>query len=222
MISIDVLTPERIEAFVAAFTTFFVVINAVGTAPILVSLTESGGPAHRRNMAVRAVIVATSILYFFAFAGTWLLSQLGITLDAFRAAGGALLFLIAIDMVFEKRAERQKNRAREVQTKQEEKGEPEDVSVFPIGTPMIAGPGSIATAMLYMSNTHDDPVGRVGVLAALALNMVACLGIFLLAGPIVRAIGPTIAQSLGRILGVILAALSAQLMIDGLKGAFGA
>lgn len=215
------LTPERIEAFIAAFTTFFVVINAVGTAPILVSLTEGGGPAHRRKMAFRAVVVASAILYFFAFAGVWLLGQLGITLDAFRAAGGALLFLIALDMVFEKRAERQKSRADAVLAKQDERGEPEDVSVFPIGTPMIAGPGSIATAMLYMTNTEGDFTGRMGVLLALGLNMLVCLGIFLAAGPIVRLIGDTIAQSLGRILGVILAALSAQLMIDGLRGAFG-
>jgi multiple antibiotic resistance protein len=105
------LTELQIEQAVAAFVTFFVLIDAPGVAPIFASLTAPGGSAYARRMAVKSVVVATIILFFFAFAGPWLLDRLGISLDAFRVAGGALLFLIALEMVFEKRQQRQKSRA---------------------------------------------------------------------------------------------------------------
>ena len=208
------------DLFIAAFTTFFVVMNRLGVAPIFASLTQDGGPAHARKMAVKSVMIAALILLFFSFAGTWLLGTLGISLDAFRAAGGALLFLIALDMVFEKRAERQKNRADQVLERQEEHGEPEDISVFPIATPMLAGPGSIATAMLFVSNAEGAFAGQLVVLGAIGANLAIVFALLLVAGPFVRFIGDAAAQSISRILGVILAALSAQLMIDGLRGAF--
>ena len=139
-----------------------------------------------------------------------------ISFDAFRAAGGILLFIIALDMVFEKRTERRENRAEGVLADEELT----DVSIFPIGIPMIAGPGTIATAMLYMSNATAW-WGQAAVLAALGANLLLCLVIFLAAGPIVRSLGDSIVAALTRILGVILAALSVQLLIDGIKGAFG-
>jgi multiple antibiotic resistance protein len=146
-----------------------------------------------------------------------LLEKLHITIDAFRAAGGVLLFLIALDMVFEKRTERRENRADEYL---EEHEQLEDISVFPIGIPMLAGPGSIATAMLFMSEAVVWSQKAV-VLSAIALNMVLCLVVFLMAGPIVKAMGESVAGAITRIFGVILAALSTQLMIDGIIGAFG-
>jgi multiple antibiotic resistance protein len=210
------MTGDLLSVFTASFVTFFVLIDALGVAPVFASLTAQGNAKYRRDMAWRSVLIATIIIFAFAFFGTWLLRQLHITIDAFRAAGGALLFLIALDMVFEKRTERRESRADDFL---EEHETPEDVSVFPIGIPMLAGPGSIATAMLFMSESADWPT-QVVVLAAIALNMLLCLGVFLVASPLVRAMGDSVAGAITRIFGVILAALSVQLLIDGLQGAF--
>lgn len=214
------MTTELIQLFTASFVTFFVLIDAVGVAPIFATLTASGGPAYRRRMAIKSTFVASIIIFAFAFGGAWLLGAMHISIDAFRAAGGVLLFLIALDMVFEKRTERRSNRADDVIAEHGDSPELDDVSVFPIGIPMIAGPGTIATAMFYMSD-QSTVEGKAVVLAALGINLVLVLGIFLAAGPIVKAMGESVAGALTRILGVILAALSIQLLIDGIKGAFG-
>lgn len=213
------MSPELVSLFTAAFVTFFVLIDAPGVAPIFATLTASGSPAYRRQMAYKSVLVATIIMFLFAFGGAWLLGAMHISIDAFRAAGGALLFLIALDMVFEKRTERRAHRAEEVMEEHRNDPEPEDISVFPIGIPMIAGPGSIATAMFYMSESAGWAEKGV-VLAAIALNLLITLVIFLAAGPLVRFMGASIAGAFTRIFGVILAALSAQLLIDGIRGAF--
>ena len=210
------MDPALISLFTASFVTFFVLIDAIGVAPIFASLTIGGDSAYRRRMAFKSVLVATIIIYGFAFGGAWLLESMHITIHAFRAAGGILLFIIALDMVFEKRTERRENRAEDVLASDQPA---EDVAVFPIGIPMIAGPGTIATAMLYMSNSQSVMESAV-VLAALGANLLVCLIIFLAAGPIVRALGDSFVGALTRILGVILAALSTQLLIDGIKGAF--
>src|SRR5262245_3335335 len=215
------LTDVQIEQAVAAFVTFFVLIDAPGVAPIFAALTAPGGAAYARQMAIKSTVVAAVILFFFAFAGPWLLDHLGISLDAFRVAGGALLFLIALEMVFEKRQQRQKSRADQKLAEEEAAGRLDDISVFPIGIPMIAGPGSIATAMLYMQNAGGDPIAVGIVTAALGVNLVLTLLIFLAAGPLMRVMGQSIAGAITRIFGVILAALAIQLMIDGIIGAFG-
>ena len=214
------MTGEFITIFTASFVTFFVLIDPLGVAPVFASLTARGPASYRRSMAVRSVVVGTLIIFGFAFGGVWLLGQLHITIDAFRAAGGLLLFLIALDMVFEKRTERRENRAESVLADEGDSGQLEDISVFPLGIPMLAGPGSIATAMLYMSESTTWEA-KSAVLSAIAANMVICLLIFLAAGPLVKAMGESVAGAITRIFGVILAALSVQLLIDGIKGAFG-
>ena len=214
------MTGEFVTIFIAAFVTFFVLIDAVGVAPIFASLTAGGPPSYRRAMAIRSVIVGSLIIFGFAFGGAWLLDKLHITIDAFRAAGGVLLFLIALDMVFEKRTERRESRAESVLADEQERGSLDDISVFPLGIPMLAGPGSIATAMLYMSESTGW-IAKSAVLAAIGVNMVICLALFLVAGPLVKAMGDSVAGAITRIFGVILAALSVQLLIDGIKGAFG-
>ena len=215
------MSGEFITIFTASFVTFFVLIDALGVAPVFASLTARGPASYRRSMAIRSVLVGTLIIFGFAFFGAWLLDKLHITIDAFRAAGGILLFIIALDMVFEKRTERRGNRAEAVLADSDETTEElEDVSVFPLGIPMLAGPGSIATAMLYMSQ-HESWINKSAVLSAIAANMVVCLIVFLAAGPLVKAMGESIAGAITRIFGVILAALSVQLLIDGIKGAFG-
>lgn len=215
------MSGEFISIFLASFVTFFVLIDALGVAPVFASLTVRGPASYRRSMATRSVLVGTLIIFGFAFFGAWLLDKLHITIDAFRAAGGILLFIIALDMVFEKRTERRENRAESVLADSEDTPEQlDDVSVFPLGIPMLAGPGSIATAMLYMSQ-QDDWIGKGAVLSAIVANMLICLVVFLAAGPLVKAMGEAIAGAITRIFGVILAALSVQLLIDGIKGAFG-
>ncbi len=214
------MSADLISLFTASFVTFFVLIDAIGVAPVFATLTAQGKPAWRRKMAVKSIFVATIIIFAFAFGGSWLLGAMHISIDAFRAAGGILLFLIALDMVFEKRTERRENRAEELMAEHDDDEELEDVSVFPLGIPMIAGPGTIATAMFYMSESIGLAEKGV-VLAAIGLNLLLTLIAFLAAGPIVRMMGASISGALTRILGVILAALSVQLVIDGIKGAFG-
>jgi multiple antibiotic resistance protein len=166
-------------------------------------------------MVFRAVIVASGILLVFALFGEQLLSALHIELNSFRIAGGIMLFLIAIDMVFEKRTERREERAQKIL----DTPEIEDVSVFPMAMPMIAGPGSIASVMLLMS--QNNGVDRAGViLGALATVLVLTLLALLAAGPIMRVLGANAEAVITRLLGVLLGALAAQFVIDGLRASF--
>lgn len=202
------------ELFVSALVTFLVVIDPPGCAPIFASVTAGATARHRRVMALRSVAIASGILLFFALLGEELLRALGISLSAFRIAGGILLFLIAIDMVFEKRTERRENRAEEVSAR-----EPEDISVFPMAIPMIAGPGSIASIMLLMARS-DGLSQSLVVLAALAATLVLTLLCLLLAGPLMRLLGHRMEAMITRLLGVILAALAVQFVIDGIGRSF--
>jgi multiple antibiotic resistance protein len=203
------------ELFISAFITLFVVIDPPGCAPIYASLTTGANAAQRRAMAIRAVGIAAAILFVFALWGKQLLGTLGIALDSFRIAGGIMLFLIAMDMVFEKRTERREDRAQKIA----ETPEVEDVSVFPMAMPMIAGPGSIATVMLLMSRA-DGMAQRMVVLGAVLLTLLLMLGSLLAAGPLMALLGRKIEAVITRLLGVLLAALAAQFVIDGLKASF--
>jgi multiple antibiotic resistance protein len=204
-----------LELYLSAFITFFVIIDPPGCAPIYASLTIDAGPEQRRSMAVRAVIVATLILLVFGLFGEKLLGALGISLNSFRIAGGIMLFLIALEMVFEKRTERREARAQEII----ETHEAEDVSVFPMAMPMIAGPGSIATLMLLMSK-NEGLEGSLVILSALGTVLMFTLLALLAAGPIMRFLGARIEAVITRILGVLLAALAAQFVVDGLRESF--
>ena len=204
-----------IELFTTAFITLLVIIDPFGCAPIFASLTSGTATAHRRMMAVRSTAVAWCILIFFALLGEPLLKTLGISLSAFRLAGGIMLFMIALDMVFERRTERREERAKEI----EGTPEAEDISVFPMAIPMIAGPGSIASAMLWVSRA-EGPVAVAIVIAAITVVMLITALTLLAAGPLMRLIGEKIEAMITRILGVILAALAAQFVVDGLKQSF--
>lgn len=204
-----------IELFTTAFITLAVIIDPPGCAPIFASLTSGTDAAHRRKMAVRSSFVAWAILMFFALLGEPLLKTLGISLASFRIAGGIMLFVIALEMVFEKRTERREERAKEI----EGTPEAEDISVFPMAIPMIAGPGSIASIMLLIGRA-DGPVEWALVLAAMTAVIVLTLLALLSAGPLMKLIGAKVEAMITRILGVILAALAAQFVIDGLKQSF--
>lgn len=205
-----------LDLFISAFVTFFVVIDPPGCAPIYASLTKGATAVQRRNMAIRAAFIAAMILLVFALFGEQLLDALHIELDSFRIAGGVMLFLIAIDMVFEKRTERREERAAKII----ETPEIEDVSVFPMAMPMIAGPGSIASVMLLMS--QNEGLDRsIVVLAALGAVLLLTLLALVAAGPIMRVLGQKAEAVITRLLGVLLGALAAQFVIDGLRASFG-
>ena len=198
------------ELFFSAFVTFFVVIDPPGCAPIFAGLTAGASEAARRAMAVRAVVVSALILLLFALFGEPMLHGLGIELASFRIAGGIMLFLIALEMVFEKRTQRREDRAAKVSA-----DDVEDVSIFPMAMPMIAGPGSIATVMLLMA--RNDGIERsLVVAAALAANLLLMLAALLAAGPLMRVLGTRIEAVITRLLGVLLAALAVQFVIDGI------
>jgi multiple antibiotic resistance protein len=204
-----------LDLFISAFVTLFVVIDPPGCAPIYASLTTGATDRQRRSMAIRATFIAGLILLFFAVLGEAVLNALHIDLNSFRIAGGIMLFIIAIDMVFEKRTERREKRAEELKATPEV----EDVSVFPMAMPMMAGPGSIASVMLLVS--QNDGIERAGVIFAalgsvLALTLIALLA----AGPLMRVLGAKTEAVITRLLGVLLAALAAQFVIDGLRASF--
>ena len=204
-----------IELFISSFITFFVVIDPPGCAPIYAGLTAGAGAMQRRAMAVRAVVVAALILLVFALFGEPLLKGLGIELASFRIAGGIMLFLIALEMVFEKRTQRREDRAANVTAE-----EAEDVSIFPMAMPMIAGPGSIASVMLLMAR-NDGMERSAVVFAALASVLGLTLVALLAAGPLMRLLGHKIEAVITRLLGVLLAALAVQFVIDGVQVQFG-
>ncbi|TRD11122.1 MarC family protein [Erythrobacter insulae] len=202
------------ELFVSAFITLFVVIDPPGCAPIYAGLTKGATNAQARNMALRATFIAAIILTVFAFFGEDLLNALHINLDSFRIAGGLMLFFIAFEMVFEKRTQRRTERAEKVTA-----SEVEDVSVFPMAMPMLAGPGAIAAIMLLM-NEANGVEQTIEVFLALGLVLVMTAAALVAAGPLIRLLGDKVEAVITRLLGVLLAALATQYVIDGLRGSF--
>lgn len=203
--------------FVSAFATLFVVIDPPGCAPIFATLTQGTTKSHQREMAFKAVAVAAIVLIGFAYGGEWLFAKLGISLDALRLAGGVMLFIIGLNMVFEKRTETREERAEDLL---EEIDNPEDISVFPMGIPMIAGPGTMATLLLLMSNTTTGGQ-EFSIMLALVITLLITLAAFLVAGPLMKLMGKTFTNVLTRLLGVLLATLASQFIIDGVSGALG-
>jgi multiple antibiotic resistance protein len=198
-----------------AFVTLLVVIDPLGLAPLFVGLTRGYAKDQRRAIAVRGVLLGAGILLVFALVGDVLLGALGIGLAAFRIAGGALLFLLALEMVF---ARPSGTRARGV----EDEGEPtdeEDVSVFPLAIPLIAGPGAITTVLLYTGGA--GPVETVEFLGVLATVLLLTLAALLVAPRLVDLFGRFGANVLSRVLGVLLAALAVQFVLDGVRESFG-
>jgi multiple antibiotic resistance protein len=204
------------QLFLSAFITLFVVIDPPGCAPIYAGLTKGASAAQARSMAVRAVLIATAILLVFALFGEDLLGALHIELDSFRIAGGFMLFWIAFEMVFEKRTKRREERVEKLIATPEI----EDVSVFPMAMPMLAGPGAIAAIMLLMNEAEGLQQSLV-VLAALGAVMALMMIGLIAVAPLMRVLGDKVEAVITRLLGVLLAALAAQYVIDGLKGSFG-
>ena len=204
-----------LDLYLSAFITLFVIIDPVGCAPIFAGLTAGQPPRDAGHTAIRAVSIAALILLVFACVGQGLLGWLHIEMSAFRIAGGLMLFLIALDMVFEKRTQRREERAEKVKTTPEPA---EDVSVFPMAMPMLAGPGSIATVMLLMARAQGWAQQGV-VLAALLCVLALTLAALAAARPIMRLLGTRVEAVVTRVLGVLLGALAVQYVVDGVLGA---
>lgn len=204
-----------IELFLSALAVLFVIIDPPGCAPIFATLTKGTSRKHQNVMAFKSVLIAAIILYGFAYAGEFIFAKLGIGLDALRIAGGIMLFIIGLNMVFEKRTEKRKERAEDVL---EEIEAPEDISVFPMGIPMIAGPGTMGSVLILMSEAQTV-AQEVAILAALGATLSVTFLAFLAAGPLMRLMGESFAEALTRLLGVLLATLAVQFVIDGIRGA---
>lgn len=206
------------EIFLPAFVTLFVIVDPLGLMPIFAVTTEGGGRLHRRRMALRGTGIATGILLLFALLGESILDVFGITLAAFRIAGGVLLFATALEMIFEFRAKRRSHTAESAV----HAPPPDDISVYPLAIPLLAGPGAITSIILLTSPHAGDWLATGLVIAALLLVMVISLLLFALSGPLMKLLGATVAQIITRLLGVILAALAVQFIIDGIAATIAA
>jgi multiple antibiotic resistance protein len=228
---------------IPVFVTLFVIIDPLGLVPVFIVLTQGTSAAHRRRMAIRACLTSFFILAAFALIGEGLLGIFGIHMPAFRIAGGTLLFLIALEMLFEKRSQKRNQRAEQVHQELEEDHEAEkpkakaspaksngdvtipddeadDVSIFPMSIPFLAGPGAIASVMLLMGKFEDNIAMQASVIGVVAVVMVIAFVFFLLANVVAKRLSPTVATVISRLLGMILAALAVQFIIDGIKQAF--
>ena len=200
-----------VPELIAAFTALFVVIDPIGMAPLFIAMTPGLSAKERRGIALRACSVAVGILIVFALFGEQLLGFIGISMPAFQIAGGVLLFLTALDMLFERRQARRKDAS------DESTAIVHDPSVFPLAIPLIAGPGAIATIILLAGQSE----GVAGFGATIGVMLAVVLLVFILfniANPIERLLGKTGINVVTRLLGMLLAALSVQFILDGLQG----
>lgn len=194
---------------ISAFVTLFVVIDPIGLTPVFIALTPGLTAQQRRAIAIRATVIAAGLLFLFAFLGEQVLGFIGISMPAFRIAGGILLFLTALDMLFERRTKRREDQA--------DVEEVPDPSVFPIAIPLIAGPGAIASIIL-LAGQAEGPVGMASVLGVMVAVLIIVFLLFLSAPLIERALGKTGIVVVTRLLGMLLAALSVQFVLDGIRG----
>ncbi|GHB34584.1 UPF0056 inner membrane protein [Pseudovibrio japonicus] len=200
-----------IEFLINAFAMLFVTIDPIGLAPVFLAVTAGATSTERRQIATKAVIISGITLMAFFFAGRQLLNVLGISQAAFQVAGGLLLFIIAVEMVFEHRQKRKAESAEKVV-------EQEDLSqtaVFPLAIPLIAGPATIS-AIILLAGQAPGVTGQVGLIAVLLFVLVISFFVFLLATRIDKLLGSTVQLIITRLFGVILAALSVQFVADGI------
>jgi multiple antibiotic resistance protein len=200
----------------AAFVTLFVVVDPLGLVPTFMAITH-GLPEHaRRAVALRACLIAAAILAGAALIGAWLLGALSISLPAFRIAGGLLLFSIASEMVFGVRIERQSKAAEDAIEERVR-----NIAAFPLAIPLMAGPGAITACVLLAGRADAQPLHLAILLGVIAAVLAICLIVFLLAARVAMWLGVTGSVVLSRLLGVLLAALAVQFVIDGVRAAFG-
>jgi len=214
------ITAAVMDVALTAFVTLFVIIDPIGLLPIFISLTKGSSLSHQRRMAIKGTVIGGMTLLFFALLGDRFLALLGVGLPAFRIAGGVMLFLMAIEMVFDKRSQRRENRAEDMKEEIEGDSAFDDISVFPLSIPLISGPGAIASIMLLISANRDNLVHQATVLVVLGIVLIIVFSLFLLAPKLEKLMGVTFTQIVSRVLGVILGALAVQYIVDGIKLSF--
>lgn len=197
---------------ITAFVTLFVIIDPIGMTPLFVALTQGMSIERRRVIAIRACVTSARLLILFAALGEAVLGFIGISMPAFRIAGGLLLFLTALDMLFERRGQR-----RQGQADAAEEDEGDDPSIFPIAIPLIAGPGSIATVIL-LAGQKPGAEGLLWVIGVMLSVILLVFVMFLTSGLLERALGKVGINVVTRLLGMLLAALAVQFVLDGLRG----
>ncbi|UJW73725.1 MarC family protein [Rhizobium sp. SL42] len=205
------------EAMIAAFTTLLVTVDPPGLAPLFLGLTVGMNKSQRKQVAVRGSIMGFAILTVFALFGATVLSALGISMGAFRIAGGLMLFAIAFEMIFERRNERKEKTTDDAITKDHI----HNLAVFPLAIPLIAGPGAISATVL-IAGTMNDLMGRAQLIGVIAVVLGLVYLALRVAERLNRFLGVTGRALLTRLLGVLLAALSVQFVVDGVKSAFAA
>ncbi len=205
--------PVIVEFFLSALTTLMVTVDPPGLAPIFLSLTLGMNALERRSVALRATLIMTGVMAGFAVFGQSLLSALGIGFPAFRIAGGLLLFWIAFEMIFELRGRRKTNVARTAIDEDHIR----NVAAFPLAIPLMAGPGTITATMLLAGNAGGNTLKLGALVVVIALVAIACFLVFLVAERMSKLLGITGNLVLTRLLGVILAALAVQFVIDGIR-----
>lgn len=196
--------------YLTAFVTLFVIIDPIALAPLFVALTQGMDAAQRRTVALRACLIAAALMTLFGLLGDRLLATIGISMPAFRISGGILLFVTALDMLFERRTQRREGQHADPH---------HDPSVFPLATPLIAGPGAFTTMILLVNNTPATGLAATLAIHAVMLAVVVLAFLMFLAAPVIeRALGRTGIIVITRLLGMLLAALSVQFVLDGIRG----
>lgn len=192
---------------ITGFVTLFVVIDPIGLTPMFIALTQGNSAQERRRIAIHTCLTAFAILVVFSLFGEAVLGFIGISMPAFRVAGGILLFLTALEMLFERRSKRREGQAEEEQP---------DPSIFPLAIPLTAGPGSIATVILLAGQT-PGLLGTLTIIGIVAAVLIVVLSFYLASGLLERALGKTGINVATRLLGMLLAALAVQFVLDGLR-----
>lgn len=205
---------RMLDAFLYALVALLVIFDPPGTAAIFLAITPRDSDAERRDQAVKAVGISFGVLAGFALGGEWLLRAMGVTLPAFQVAGGILLFLLATDMVMVRDSGLRRTTERETA---EAKAQVSDVTVFPLAIPLIAGPGAMTTMVLLRGRAGEDAEALAAIGAALAVALLITLVSLLAAKQLMRLLGETGTNVIGRVLGVVVAALAAQITLDGVK-----
>lgn len=204
------------DSFTSALVTLLVTLDPIALAPVFLSLTHGMSASERKQVALRACLIAFVILAFFCLGGEVLMRALGISLPAFRIAGGLLLFWIACEMVFEKRTERKAHTAETAITKDHIR----NVAAFPLGIPLLAGPGTITVAILYAGQAQGSYAHTGTLLVTLVVSVFCCFLTFLAAPQVARMLGVTGNIVMSRLFGMILAGMAVQFILDGIKAAF--
>ncbi len=204
------------ETVVHSFVMLFVIMDPVGVGAIFAGLTRGGSEAFKRRMALRGPVLAGLILLVFALGGDFVLRALGVSISAFRIAGGILLFLVAIDMLFAHGTALRRTTGPE----EAEAEHKQDISVFPLAIPLIAGPGAMTSIVLLMGRAGDDSLLQLAVLVVLITVLLVLLAVLLIAARVVTLLGVTGINVITRVLGIILAALAVQFILDGVTEAF--